>query len=45
MRFVDWQGNLYYQYRHYTRRFGQNTDWDKAAQAIDKWIRTGPKPN
>jgi hypothetical protein len=43
MRFVDWHGNLYYQYRHYTKRFSQNTRWEQAAQAIDEWIRTGPK--
>jgi len=45
MRFVDWHGNYYYQYKHYTQRFGQNTDWIKAAQALDEWIRTGPKPD
>ena len=45
MRFVGWRGNLYYQYRHYTQRFGQNTEWGDAAQAIDQWIRTGPKPD
>lgn len=45
MRFVDWHGNLYYQYRHYTQRFSQNRDWHEAAQAIDQWIRTGPKPD
>jgi hypothetical protein len=45
MRFVDWHGNLYYQYRHYTQRFSQNTDWSQAAQALDEWIRTGPKPD
>jgi hypothetical protein len=45
MRFVDWHGNLYYQYRRYTQRFPQNTDWLTAAQKIDEWIRTGPKPD
>jgi hypothetical protein len=45
MRFVDWHGNLFYQYRHYTQRFSQSTDWHDAAQAIDQWIRTGPKPD
>jgi len=45
MRFVDWHGNLYYQYRHYTQRFSQNTDWSEAARVIDQWIRTGPKPD
>jgi hypothetical protein len=44
MKFVDWHDNLYYQYRGYTQRFSQNTDWDKAWRAIDEWIRTGPKP-
>jgi hypothetical protein len=44
MRFVDWHGNLYYQYRHYTQRFSQNTDWVQASRVIDEWIRTGPKP-
>lgn len=42
MRFVDWHGNRYYQYRHYTERFGQNTDWADAARKLDEWIRTGP---
>lgn len=45
MRFVDWHGNLYYKYRHYTQRFRQNTDWIEAAQVLDEWIRTGPKPD
>lgn len=45
MKFVDWHGNLYYQYRHYTERFSHNTDFGEAAQAIDLWIRTGPKPD
>jgi hypothetical protein len=45
MRFVDWHGNLYYQYRHYTQRFGQNTSWEQAAQVIHEWIRMGPKPD
>jgi hypothetical protein len=45
MRFVDWHGNLYYQYRHYTQRFSQNTEWHEAAQVIDQWIRTGPEPD
>lgn len=45
MRFVDWHGNLYYQYRHYTQRFPQNTNWNQAAQVIDEWIRTGPRPD
>ena len=45
MRWVDWHGNRYYQYKHYTRRFGQNTDWLKAAQELDLWVRTGPKPD
>jgi hypothetical protein len=45
MRWVDWHGNRYYQYRHYTERFGQNTDWAEAFQKIDTWIRTGPNPD
>jgi len=45
MRWVDWHGNLYYQYRHYTRRFSQNTTYEQAAQALDEWVRTGPKPD
>ena len=44
MRFVDWHGNFYYQYKHCTRRFPQNTNWIEAAQVLDEWIRTGPKP-
>jgi hypothetical protein len=45
MKFVDWHGNLFYQYRHYTQRFSQNTDFNQAWQAIDIWSRTGPKPD
>jgi hypothetical protein len=45
IRFVDWHGNRYFRYKHYTERFGQNTDWLEAAQQIDLWIRTGPKPD
>ena len=45
IRFVDWHGNRYYQYRHYTKRFPQNTAWEKAAQVLDEWIRTGPRPD
>jgi hypothetical protein len=40
MRWVDWHGNLYYQYHHYTRRFSQNTTYEQAAQALDEWART-----
>jgi hypothetical protein len=45
MRFVDWHGNLYYQYKRYTQRFSQNTNFGQAAQKIDEWNRTGPKPD
>jgi hypothetical protein len=45
VRFADRNGNLYYSYLGYTRRFGQNTDWIAAATEIDKWIRTGPRPD
>jgi Ni/Co efflux regulator RcnB len=45
VRFADRNGNLYYSYRGYTRRFGQNTDWIIAATEIDKWIRAGPRPD
>ncbi len=45
IRFVDWRGNLYFQYKHYTERFPQNTDFHDAAVKIDKWIRTGPNPD
>jgi hypothetical protein len=44
MRWVDWHGNRFYQYQHYTERFGQNTDWLEAVQKLDEWIRTGPSP-
>ena len=37
--------NLYYSYRGYTRRFGQNTKFIDAAKDLDEWIRTGPKPD
>lgn len=42
VRFVDWHGNQYYQYRHYTERFSQDTDFQQAAIKIDEWTRTGP---
>ena len=45
VRFADRNGNLYYSYLGYTCRFGQNTDWITAATEIDKWIRTGPRPD
>jgi hypothetical protein len=41
MRFVDWNGNLYYQYRHYTMRFEPETEWLGALQVIEKWSRDG----
>jgi hypothetical protein len=41
MRWIDGHGNRYYQYRHYTQRFPQNTTLLEAAQKIDQWIRTG----
>jgi len=37
--------HLYYQFRHHTKRFPQNTDWIKAATDIDQWLRTGPNPD
>ena len=45
VRFADRNGNLYYSYLGYTRRFSQNTDWVTAAIEIDKWVRTGPRPD
>jgi hypothetical protein len=45
MRWADWHGNRYYQYRHYTKRFGQNTEPLEAARELDLWIRTGPNPD
>jgi len=45
VRFTDRNGNLFYSYRGYTRRFGQNTDFIGAATQLDEWIRTGPKPD
>ena len=43
VRWVDWHGNLYYQYRDYTERFPPNTDWPAAALKIGAWIRAGLK--
>jgi hypothetical protein len=45
VRFVDRHGNLYYTMGGQTRRFPQNTDWIDAAAELDRWIRTGPKPD
>jgi predicted nucleotide-binding protein len=44
IRFVDLHGHRYYQFRHHTQRFPQNTDWPHAVSAIDQWLRTGPSP-
>jgi hypothetical protein len=45
IRFVDWHGNRFYQYMHYTGRFSQSTDWPDAIRVLDQWMRTGPKPD
>jgi hypothetical protein len=45
VRWVDWHGNRYYQYRNHTERFGQNIEFEQAASKIDEWSRTGPKPD
>jgi hypothetical protein len=45
VRFVDQHGNLYYSLRGHTWRFPQSTDPSSAAVQIDKWIRTGPRPD
>jgi hypothetical protein len=45
VRFTDRNGNLYYSYRGFTRRFSRNTGFHEAAAEIDKWVRTGPKPD
>lgn len=45
VRFVDRHGNLYYSLKGHTWRFPQSTDPTSAAVQIDKWVRTGPKPD
>lgn len=45
VRFADRSSNLYYSYQGLTRRFGENTDFHAAASEIDKWRRTGPRPD
>jgi hypothetical protein len=45
VRFVDQHGNLYYSLRGHTSRFPQSTDPSSAAVQLDKWIRTGPRPD
>jgi hypothetical protein len=45
VRFTDRNGNLYYSYLGYTRRFSQSTGWEGAAKQLDEWSRTGPKPD
>lgn len=45
VRWVDWHGNLYYQYRDYTEQFSRDTDWSKAAEKFYELIGTGPKPD
>ncbi len=42
-RFVDWHGNRYYQWHHYTGRFGQDADWLDAAKKIDEWLVRRPE--
>jgi hypothetical protein len=44
IRFVNLHGYRYYQYRDHTQRFPHHTDWTEAANTIDQWLRTGPKP-
>jgi len=34
VRFIDWRGNLYYQYQHYTERFDAGTDWLEAVKEL-----------
>lgn len=41
MRFLDWNGNLYYQFRHYTMRFDPGIEWADALHVIEKWSRDG----
>ena len=45
VRFVDQHGNLYYSLSGHTWRFPQNTEPASAAVQIDKWIKTGPRPD
>jgi predicted nucleotide-binding protein len=45
IRFVNLHGNRYYHYRDHTQRFPHHTDWTEAANTIDQWLRTGPKPD
>jgi hypothetical protein len=42
IRFIDWHGNRYYQYKHYTARSPQHTDWPEAIRKLDEWIDAGP---
>jgi hypothetical protein len=41
MRFLDWHGHRYYQYRHYTERFADNVDWLEAVWRFRHWIGEG----
>lgn len=39
IRFVDWHGNQYFQYRNYTERFSQDTDFPRSrskARSVDQ---------
>jgi hypothetical protein len=45
VRFTDRHDNRYYTYRQLTERFPHTTDWIPAAQKLDQWYRTGPKPD
>jgi len=42
VRFVDWRGNLYYQYRGYTHRADPADDWDRALTWFGEFLRKGP---
>lgn len=44
VHFADRNGNLYYSYRGFTRRFGQRTDFRTAAMQLEAWIHPGSIP-
>jgi hypothetical protein len=43
IHFIDWRGNLYYQYRGYTRWFPPDTDFPQAVTEIERWLAAGPR--
>jgi len=43
IRFTTLRGDLYYQYRGFTKRFDHGTDWQDVVLQVSQWIHTGER--